>query len=113
MAQWVNDLACLCGGMGSIPGPEPWVKDPALPQLWCTSQLQLRFDPWSGNFHMLQGSQKGKRKENLRVPWWVSGFRIGVVTAVAWLAAVARVQSLAWELLHAMDAAKKSKQIKN
>ena len=25
-----------------------WVKDPALPQLW------LRFNPWPGNFHVLQ-----------------------------------------------------------
>ena len=24
------------------------VKDPALPQLWHRSQLQLRFNPWSG-----------------------------------------------------------------
>ena len=23
-----------------------WVKDPALLELWCRSQLQLRFDPW-------------------------------------------------------------------
>ena len=28
------------------------VKDPALPQLWCRSQLQLRCDPWSRNFHV-------------------------------------------------------------
>ena len=32
MVQWVNDLACLCGGAGSIPGPVRWVKNLAL--LW-------------------------------------------------------------------------------
>ena len=28
------------------------VKDPALPQLWQRSQLQLGLDPWPRNFHM-------------------------------------------------------------
>ena len=27
VAQWVNDLACLCGGAGSIPSPAKQVKD--------------------------------------------------------------------------------------
>ena len=39
--------------LSSIPGPVQWVKDPVLPQLWCTLQLQLRFDPWPGNFRVL------------------------------------------------------------
>lgn len=34
MAQFVYDPTCLCGGAGSIPGPVPWVKDPAVLQLW-------------------------------------------------------------------------------
>ena len=34
MAQWVNHLACLCGGTGLIPSLVQWVKDPALLQLW-------------------------------------------------------------------------------
>ena len=38
---------------------------------------------------------------NHGVPWWLSGLRIGVVIAVA------QVQSLAWELSHAADEAKK------
>ena len=42
---------------GSIPGPTQWVKDPAWPQLW------LRSDPRPGNFPMLQGGQKRKKKE--------------------------------------------------
>ena len=30
MAQWVDDLACLCAGTSSNPGPAQWVKDLAL-----------------------------------------------------------------------------------
>ena len=44
---------CLCGGEGSILSPVQQVKDLALPQLWCRSQIRLRFDPWPGNVHML------------------------------------------------------------
>ena len=51
-AQGVNDPLCLCGGTGSIPGPVQWVKDPVLPQLWRRSQMQLRFSPLPGNFHI-------------------------------------------------------------
>ena len=42
-----------------------------------------------------------------RVPWWPSGFRISIVTAVAQVSSVAQVQSLAWELPHATGGAKK------
>ena len=55
MAQWVNDLACLCGGTTSIPSPPQWVKDPAL------LQIQLSFSPWPGNFHMPWVWQKTKK----------------------------------------------------
>ena len=41
VAQWVNDLACLCKGAGLIPSPAQRVKDLALPQLWPRSQLWL------------------------------------------------------------------------
>ena len=56
MAQWVKEckrggLDC-CEGTGLIPGSVQWVKDPALPQLWRRSQLQLGFNPWPWNFHM-------------------------------------------------------------
>lgn len=40
-----------------IPGLVQWVKDPLL-QLWCRLQLQLGFDPWPGNFHVLQVQPK-------------------------------------------------------
>ena len=40
--------------MQGAPAVAHQVKDPALPQLLCSSQLQLEFDPWPGNFHMPQ-----------------------------------------------------------
>ena len=52
VAQWVNDLACLSRGAGSIPGPVQWMKDPALLQLWHKVQLQLGFNHWPGNVCM-------------------------------------------------------------
>ena len=33
-------------------------------QLWHRLQLQLGFDPWLGNFHMLQVQPKKKKKKN-------------------------------------------------
>ena len=55
VVQWVNDLACLWGSVGSIPGQTQWVKDLVPPA--------SEFDPWLGNFHMPQSSQKGKKKK--------------------------------------------------
>ena len=41
-----------------------WVKDPALSLLWLRLPLQRGFDPWPGNFHMLQvWWKKGKEKK--------------------------------------------------
>ena len=37
-----------------VPTVVQWVKDLVLLQLWHRLQLQLEFDPWPGNFHMLQ-----------------------------------------------------------
>ena len=44
-------------------GPGTWVKDLALPQLWCRWQWWLRFDPWPRNFHIpqVQGEKKKRR----------------------------------------------------
>ena len=63
MAQGVNDPDYLCEGAGSLPGLVQWVKDPAWLQLWCRSQLWLRFSPSPGNFHMPLGWPKKKKKK--------------------------------------------------
>ena len=47
---------------GSIPSLAEWVKNLTLPQLRHRSQLWLRSDPWSRNFHTLWGSQEKKKK---------------------------------------------------
>ena len=65
---WINDPTCLCGGIGSIPSLAQGVKDLALQQLWCRSQLRLGFDCWPGNFHMPwgEGAKKGKKKKKMK-----------------------------------------------
>ena len=63
VSQWVNDLACLCGGTCLIPSLVRCIKDPALLQLWCRSQLWPGFDPRSGTFHMPWLQPKKKKKE--------------------------------------------------
>ena len=45
---------CICSGTGSKPKPAQWVKNSALPHLWCRLQMQLGFSPWIGNFHIVQ-----------------------------------------------------------
>jgi len=67
VAQWVDDSACLCGGVGLIPGPVQWVKDPAMLQLQHRSQLWFGFDPWPRNFHTLQVQPKKKDKDKIKL----------------------------------------------
>ena len=47
------------------PQPAQWVKDPALPQLWLRSHLQLRSDPWPRNSicHKAAKNGRGKKKK--------------------------------------------------
>ena len=57
MAQWVkNPTTVVQVAMEAQVRSLAWyseLKDPALPQLWCRLQLQLRLSPLPGNFHML------------------------------------------------------------
>ena len=45
-----------------MPGPEQWVKDLALLQLWLRLKLWLGFDTWRKNFIMLQMQTEKKKK---------------------------------------------------
>ena len=65
VARWVKNLTAAAQVKA-----EAWVqslaqcsrlKDPALLQLQCRSQLRLRFDPWPGNFHMPWYGHKNKK----------------------------------------------------
>ena len=47
---------------GSIPAGHSGVKDPALPQLWCRSQLPLLSDPCPRNSICWGVAKKGKKK---------------------------------------------------
>ena len=55
-----------CWDIGLIPGPEKWVKDLVVPQLWLRLQLRLRSDPWPKNFicHGVAKEEKEKIKEH-------------------------------------------------
>lgn len=57
---------------------------------------------------MSQRTWELKKETNSGVPSWYSGLRTGIVTAVAWVASVAGVRPLAWELPYAMVIAKKT-----
>ena len=46
-----------------VPTVMQWVKDSVLPQLWCRSQLQLRFRLWPRN-SICHGCNKKKKKHN-------------------------------------------------
>ena len=48
---------------GSIPGPEPWVKEPAFVQLWPGSKLWLSSDPWPAKSICLRVAKKVKKKK--------------------------------------------------
>jgi len=51
---------------GKRPLVAQWVK---VSLLWLGSQLWCGFNPWPGNFHMLQVWQKKKKKKKKKVLW--------------------------------------------
>ena len=57
MAQWVKNMIAVAQVAVEVrvryPAQYTGLKDLVLPQLWCRSQLQLRFKPWPRSFHML------------------------------------------------------------
>ena len=56
---WHNGMGSVLGAL--IPRPAQWVKDLALPQLWLSLQLWLRFDPWPRSSMSLGVAQTNKQ----------------------------------------------------
>ena len=71
-------------------GLAQWVKNPVSPQLWCRSQLRLRFGPWS---KCCEYGQKRKKYDKIlpcRVPAVVQG--VNDLTPASWGAVEVQVQ---------------------
>ena len=70
MVQWVknpNATAWITEeAWDRSPAQHSGLKDPALPQLWCRSQLWLGFNPWPRNFHMPWVGPLTKKKSKER-----------------------------------------------
>ena len=68
MVQWIKNPTVVAQITVDVRDPSPaqsrGLKDPALPQLWHRLPLQLGFNPWPRNLHMLwvQPFKKKKKK---------------------------------------------------
>ena len=67
MVQWVKNRTAVAWVTAEV-----WIlslaqcsvlKDPALLKMGCTSQLQLRFNPWPRNFHMPLEERQERKEE--------------------------------------------------
>ena len=70
MMQWVKNLTAVAQvALEALEQSLAWhsgFKYPALLQLWCKSELWLRFSPWTENFHLPHLGGHKKIKLNLQ-----------------------------------------------
>ena len=68
----MREYLLWCNGMGNIsampgqrfnPQTQEWVKESALPELWCRSQLWLRSELWPSNSICHGVAKKEKKKK--------------------------------------------------
>ena len=70
MVQWVKDLVLFLQQLRSL--------------LWLRLLLWRRFDPWPGNFHMLQAWSKKKKKRSGTLEMGRPGFESWGCCRVTW-----------------------------
>ena len=77
----------------------------AASQIWPTGYFAILWSKRLKGFKCITSIHKILIiKTNIGVPWWLRSLRISIITAVAWIAAVARLIP-AWELPHTTSAA--------
>lgn len=79
-----QDRCCFCSGsgcckgMGVMLGQAQWVRDLALPQLWCRSQLRHKFGSWSGELPHASGLARNKHKKLLKTAVYMVGNKTSI-----------------------------------